>query len=66
MNPVSRLNSYVSNTKMPWEKDILAKGKVLMEVGSVEAWTESGPNFQQKWAKNYPSQAIVLEHVVAA
>jgi hypothetical protein len=62
MNPVSRLNAYVSNAKMPWEKDTSTKEKVLMEVGSVEAWTGTGSNFSQKWFKNYPSQAIALEY----
>jgi hypothetical protein len=62
MNPVSRLNAYVTNAKMPWEKDTSTKEKVLMEVGSVEAWTGTGSSFSQKWFKNYPSQAIALEY----
>jgi hypothetical protein len=60
MNPVSRLNAYVTNAKMPWEKDSGPKEKVLMEVGSVEAWSGTGSNFNQKWFKNYPSQGITL------
>lgn len=35
MNPISRLNAYVTNSKMPWEKDTATKEKVLLEVGSV-------------------------------
>lgn len=35
MNPVSRLNAYVTNAKMPWEKETTTKDKVLMEVGSI-------------------------------
>lgn len=62
MNPVSRLNAYVTNAKMPWEKDTGAKEKVLMEVGSIECWRGTGSNFSQAWSKNYPSQAISLEY----
>lgn len=62
MNPVSRLNAYVSNAKMPWEKDTGVKEKVLMEVGSVECWAGTGSNFNQKWFKCYPQQAIALDY----
>jgi hypothetical protein len=55
MSPVSRLNTYVSNAKIPWEKDTSVKDKVLMEVGSIEARTGSGSSFSQKWFRNYLS-----------
>lgn len=62
MSPVSRLNAYVSNSKMPWEKDTGVKEKVLLEVGSVESWAASGNGYTKKWAKYYPSQAICMEY----
>lgn len=55
MNPMSRLNAKVSNTKLPWENE---SGKSFMEVGSVEAWATGGAGdstkFMKLWSKGYP------------
>lgn len=52
MNPMSRLNAKVSNTKLPWENE----GKSFMEVGSVESWSFGDTNnkFMKTWSKGYP------------
>lgn len=36
MNAVSRVNSYITNTKLPWEGDDIPE--TLIAVGSVECW----------------------------
>lgn len=59
MNPMSRLNAKVTNTKLPWENE---SGKSFMEVGSVEAWSfgDSSSKFMKTWSKGYPKEAICV------
>ena len=63
MNAVSRFNSYLVNTKLPWEDNTVP---TLLQVGSVECWTLFGNNashnYKKVWSKIYSSQAICLEY----
>ena len=62
MNTISRINSYLTNTKMPWEGEEIPE--TLLAVGSVECWVNLGEpyKFDRIWAKIYPAQATTLHY----
>ena len=61
MSAISRIDSYVTNMNLPWEKN---KGQVLLSVGVLEVWVQSkkqdGFSFDRLWAKSFKSQAICI------
>jgi WD40 repeat protein len=62
---VSRLDSYVTNLNMPWDKKT-DKDQVLLAVGNLEAWirTKKGTDkfyYERLYLKTFKSQAICLE-----
>lgn len=63
MNALSRMNSFLINSKLPWEDDNLP---TLLQVGSVQCWKLLNDNtnyhFKKLWTKIYPTQAIVIEY----
>lgn len=62
MNTISRINSYLTNTKMPWEGEDVPE--TLLAVGSVECWISLGEpyKFDRVWSKIYPAQATTLHY----
>jgi WD40 repeat protein len=64
-NTVSRLDSYITNLNMPWDKKE-HKDQVLLAVGNLEAWgrvKRGGDKYQydRLWLKTFKSQAICLD-----
>jgi len=64
MNVVSRLDSYITNMNMPWDKHT---DQVLLSVGCMEAWLQTKKgiddyNYDRLWHKNYKSQAISIHY----
>jgi hypothetical protein len=61
MNVASRVDAYLTNMKMPWEKEA---PPTLLAVGCLECWVkvndESDFKYERMWNKTYPSQAICL------
>ncbi|KRX05178.1 WD40-repeat-containing domain [Pseudocohnilembus persalinus] len=61
MNVGSRVDAYMTNTKMPWEKEA---PQTLVSVGALECWVrvkgESEFKFERVWTKIYPLQGICL------
>ncbi len=60
MNVASRVDSYLTNMKMPWEKEI---PPTIVSVGSVECYAQmnmSEYKFEKLWNKTFSSQAICL------
>lgn len=63
MKVVSRVDSYITNMKMPWEKEV-PKGS-LVTVGAVECYLQStsddgGLKFDKLWTKTFQTQVIVM------
>lgn len=64
-NSVSRIDSYITNLNMPWDKKT-DKDQVLLAVGNLEAWgrVKKGSdkyNYERLWLKTFKSQAICLD-----
>lgn len=60
MNVASRLDAYLTNMKMPWEKE---QPQTLLSVGTLECWLQdknSGLDFNKAWSVPFPLQAICL------
>jgi len=61
MNVASRVDAYLTNMKMPWEKEA---PPTLLSVGALECWIVSSGDeeykFERVWSKTYPLQAICL------
>lgn len=62
---ISRIDSYVTNLNMPWDKKT-DKEVVLLAVGNLEAWVrnkKSGGEFhyERLWLKTFKTQAICLD-----
>jgi hypothetical protein len=60
MNAASRVDAYLTNMKLPWEKEA---PPTLLSVGALECWVQSVEDdfkFERAWSKTYPSQAICL------
>lgn len=56
MNVASRVDSYLTNMKLPWEKDL---PPVIVSVGAVECYLQENPNeykFDRVWTKTFPCQ----------
>jgi hypothetical protein len=61
MNVASRVDSYLTNMKLPWEKDV---NITIMTVGSLECYIQNDKNefkFDKLWNKTYPSQGICMD-----
>eukprot|EP01015_Nassula_variabilis_P037551 TRINITY_DN9961_c0_g1_i3.p2 TRINITY_DN9961_c0_g1~~TRINITY_DN9961_c0_g1_i3.p2 ORF type:complete len:129 (-),score=20.28 TRINITY_DN9961_c0_g1_i3:58-444(-) len=59
-NIASRVDSYLTNMKLPWEKQLAI---TVVSVGALELHirvSEDELKFQKTWFKNYPTQVIVL------
>lgn len=60
MNVASRVDAYLTNMKMPWEKD---QPQTLLSVGTLECWLQSNQGdlaFEKAWSIPYPLQAICM------
>jgi WD40 repeat protein len=61
MSVTSRVDSYLTNMKMPWEKE-LPPG-TLVTVGAIECYIQANTNefkFDRLWTKTYQTQIIVV------
>jgi WD40 repeat protein len=61
MSVTSRVDSYLTNMKMPWEKELPTGGMVT--VGAVECYIQKDKdeiNFDKVWTKTFQSQVIHL------
>jgi len=61
MNVFSRIDSGLTNTKMPWEKDLPPGTKVT--VGAVEAYIQKDDSefgFEKLWTKTFQTQVICM------
>jgi hypothetical protein len=53
MNVASRVDSYLTNMKMPWEK---TAPPVIMSVGCVELWAQTQEyKFERIWSRSFKS-----------
>jgi hypothetical protein len=56
MNVASRFDAYLTNMKMPWEKEA---PPTLLAVGCLECWVKSNDEnefkYERMWNKTYPS-----------
>lgn len=64
MNAISRVDSYITNMNMPWDKKT---DQVLLSVGVLEAWLQSKKgmeeySYERLWHKNFKSQAICIHY----
>lgn len=64
MNAFSRVDSYLTNLSMPWDK---GEEQVLLSVGVLEAWVQSKKGieeytYERLWCKNFKSQAICIHY----
>lgn len=50
MNIVHRVDSYLTNMKMPWEK---VSPPVIMSVASLECYVETAKKYEKLWSKNF-------------
>ncbi|KAM3143094.1 hypothetical protein pb186bvf_004680 [Paramecium bursaria] len=61
MNVASRFDAYLTNMKMPWEKEA---PPTLLAVGCLECWVKANDEnefkYERVWNKTYPSQAICM------
>lgn len=56
MNVASRVDSYLTNMKLPWEKDL---PPVIVSVGAVECYIQDNLNefkFDRVWTKTFSCQ----------
>jgi WD40 repeat protein len=65
-NTVSRLDSYITNLNLPWDKNV-EKDQALLAVGSLEAWgrVKKGGDifyYEKLWVKTFKSQAICMHY----
>lgn len=61
MSTISRINSYLTNTKMPWEDEDIPE--TLIAVGTVECWVNMGEyRYEKMWSKIYHAQATTLHY----
>ena len=65
-NTISRIDSYVTNFNMPWDKPT-ERDQALLAVGSLEAWgrvKKGGDMFyyEKLWVKTFKSQAICMHY----
>lgn len=55
MNVASRVDAYLTNMKMPWEKEA---PPTLLSVGALECWVRAAGDdeykFERVWSKTYP------------
>ncbi len=63
MSVTSRVDSYITNIKMPWDKN-LPQG-TLVTVGAVECYSQKNEledevKFEKLWTKTFQSQVISL------
>lgn len=59
MNVASRVDSYLTNMKLPWEKDL---PPVIVSVGAVECYIQDNINefkFDRVWTKTFSCQVIL-------
>lgn len=64
MSAISRMDSYITNMNMPWDKKT---DQVLLSVGVLEAWLQSKKGmeeytYERLWHKNFKSQAICIHY----
>lgn len=64
MSAISRVDSYITNMNMPWDKKT---DQVLLSVGVLEAWLQSKKgmeeySYERLWHKNFKSQAICIHY----
>ena len=60
MKVSSRVDAYLTNMKMPWEKEA---PPTLLSVGALECYMQTSETewkFERLWSKTYPVQAIVF------
>lgn len=60
MNVASRVDSYLTNMKLPWEKDL---PPVIVSVGAVECYLQENLNefkFDKVWTKTFSSQVLAI------
>lgn len=62
MSVTSRVDSYLTNMKMPWEKEVPPGTTVT--VGAVECYLQTGKleevKFEKLWTKTFQTQVIVM------
>ena len=63
MSATSRVDSHLTNMKMPWEKEV--PKNTLITVGAVECYLQTtgiddGPKFEKLWTKTFQTQVIHL------
>ena len=52
MNIANRVDSYLTNMKMPWEK---VAPPVIMSVSSLEAWVQGADSYEKLWSRSFKS-----------
>ncbi len=58
MNVANRVDQYLTNMKMPWEK---VAPPVIISVANLELYVQSGDfKFEKLWSKSFKAQAICL------
>ena len=60
MNVASRVDSYLTNMKLPWEKDLKT---TVVTVGAVECYlctSKTELRFDRSWSRTFPSQLICI------
>ena len=57
MSLTTRVDSYLTNLKMPWEKE---EPPVIMSVAAVDCFVESNGKYEKLWSKSFKCQAICL------
>jgi len=62
---VSRIDSYITNMEMPWNK--AKKEEVILAVGNLEAWVKVHRKtddfyYERLWLKTFKSQAICMDY----
>ena len=63
MNIASRVDSYITNVNLPWEKsdNYITVGAVFAFKLNFKASSESGI-FERRWAKSFPTQTGVINY----
>lgn len=58
MNVANRVDQYLTNMKMPWEK---VAPPVIISVANLELYVQSSDlKFEKLWTKSFKAQAICL------
>lgn len=57
MSITTRVDSYLTNMKMPWEK---TAPPVIMGVSALECYIETGGKYERLWSKSFKVQSICM------